>query len=58
MDRDRIEGTAKEYTGKVTGDEELETEGHAQDTWGEVKDTADDVKDTVTDKVEDVKERM
>ena len=51
MDSDRIEGNLKEAEGKLTGDEELEQEGKAQDSWGKakdsVKDAADDVKDAV-----------
>ena len=42
MDEDRIEGKVKEGEGKLTGDEELEKEGQAQDSWGKAKDNADD----------------
>ena len=42
MDSDRIEGNLKEAEGKLTGDEELEKEGQAQDSWGKAKDSADD----------------
>lgn len=49
MDRDELEGKAKETGGKITGDEDLEAEGKSQGTWGEVKDTAGDVKDRAED---------
>ena len=41
MDEDRIEGKVKEGAGKLTGDEELEKEGQAQDSWGKAKDKAE-----------------
>ena len=49
MDEDRIEGNLKEAKGKVTGDEELQREGEAQDAWGKTKDSADDAKDSAKD---------
>ena len=49
MDKDRIEGNLKEAEGKVTGDEELEREGEAQDAWGKAKDSADDAYDSAKD---------
>ena len=49
MDEDRIEGKVKEGAGKLTGDEELEKEGQAQDAWGKAKDKADDAKDEADD---------
>ena len=45
VDSDRIEGNLKEAEGKPTGDEQLEQEGRAQDSWGKAKDSADDVYD-------------
>ena len=45
MDSDRIEGNLKEAEGKLTGDEQLEQEGKAQDSWGKAKDGADDTFD-------------
>ena len=53
MDSDRIEGNLKEAEGKVTGDEELEQEGKAQDSWGKAKDSASDAVDDVKDAVDD-----
>ena len=53
-DWDRVEGTAKETGGKVTGDEGLEGEGKVQDTWGQVKDKADDAMDEGKEKAGDV----
>ncbi len=63
MDSDRIEGTAKDVTGKVkeewgdlTDNPETEAEGKAdqaegdlQKTWGETKDKARDVVDDLGD---------
>jgi uncharacterized protein YjbJ (UPF0337 family) len=49
MDRDRIEGNLKEAEGKLTGDEELEREGEAQDAWGKAKDSADDAYESAKD---------
>ena len=62
MDKDRVEGKAKEATGwaqdkagEVTGDQDLEARGEAQSAegkgqgaLGKVKDAARDVKDSVT----------
>jgi uncharacterized protein YjbJ (UPF0337 family) len=51
MDTDRIEGKAKEYEGKVTGDESREAEGRLQKKWGDAKDSADDTWEDAKDKV-------
>ena len=51
MEKDRIEGKAKELEGKVTGDESREAEGRAQGKVGEVKEKADDAWEDVKDKV-------
>ncbi len=56
MDEDRIEGKVKEGAGKLTGDEELEKEGQAQDAWGKAKDKADDAKDEADDAWESTKD--
>ena len=58
MDRDRIEGNLKEAQGKVTGDEELEREGEAQDALGKAKDSADDAWDKTKDAAGDVKDAV
>ena len=49
MDSDRIEGNLKEAEGKLTGDETLEQEGQAQDSWGKAKDSADEAYDSAKD---------
>ena len=49
MDSDRIEGNIKEAEGKLTGDEALEKEGQAQDSWGKAKDSADDTYESAKD---------
>ena len=46
-DENRIAGKVKEIGGKVTGDQELETEGKVQNARGKVENAVDDVKDKV-----------
>ena len=58
VDEDRIEGKVKEGAGKLTGDEELEKEGQAQDSWGKAKDKADDAKDEADDAWESVDKKI
>jgi uncharacterized protein YjbJ (UPF0337 family) len=58
VDSDRIEGNVKEAEGKITGDEELEREGEAQDAWGKTKDGADDAWDKVKDTADDAKDAV
>ncbi len=43
---DKAKGAVKETTGKVTGNERLETEGKADKAKGDVKGAAHDVKET------------
>ena len=50
---DQAEGTIKEKTGELTGDESLEREGKVQGAWGDTKDKAGDAKDAVEDKADD-----
>jgi uncharacterized protein YjbJ (UPF0337 family) len=49
MDTDRIEGKAKKYEGKLTGDESREAEGRVQEEWGKTKKKADDLWEDVKD---------
>jgi uncharacterized protein YjbJ (UPF0337 family) len=58
VDSDRIKGNLKEAEGKLTGDEELEKEGQAQDAWGKTKDKADDAWESTKDAAESVKESV
>ena len=58
VDKDRIEGNLKEAEGKLTGDEELEREGEAQDAWGKAKDSAGDAWDETKDAADDVKDAV
>jgi len=58
VDKDRIEGNLKEAQGKVTGDEELQREGEAQDAWGKAKDSAGDAWDETKDAADDVKDAV
>jgi uncharacterized protein YjbJ (UPF0337 family) len=61
VDKDRIEGKAKEIKGKVTGDESEEAEGRLQGEWGEKKDEArgawEELKDRAGEKVNERAER-
>ena len=50
MDTDRIEGTAKKWEGKVTGDESREAEGRLQEKKEDVKDAPRDTWEAVKDK--------
>lgn len=50
---DDISGKAKEVTGKVTGNQQLEAEGKAQQIAGDIKDKADETKNKVGDAVND-----
>ena len=56
MDKDRVEGAAKnvggkvkEATGKVTGDEKLKREGQADQVAGKVQNVVGGVKDKLRD---------
>jgi uncharacterized protein YjbJ (UPF0337 family) len=44
---DKVSGTSKEWAGKATGDDQLESEGRTERKKGEVKDTAADARDSV-----------
>lgn len=48
---DKISGKAKEMAGQLTGNEELEAKGNAEQIKGNVKDRAEDVKQDAGDKV-------
>ena len=58
MDSDRVEGNMKEAEGKLTGDDELEREGEAQDAWGKAKDSASDAWDETKDAADDAKDAV
>lgn len=55
---DKVKGTAKEATGKVTGDDSMRREGKADQFSGDVKGKANDAKDALSDKVDDVRDRL
>ena len=50
MDTDRIEGKAKKWEGKVTGDESREAEGRLQEKKEDMKDVPRDTWEAVKDK--------
>jgi len=58
VDSDRIKGNLKEAEGKVTGDEEREREGQAQESWGKTKDSAGDAWDGIKDTADDAKDAV
>jgi uncharacterized protein YjbJ (UPF0337 family) len=55
---DKAKGKAKEVAGKVSGDEELESEGRAQHTKGQVEDTAKEARDTAKGLVQAAKDAL
>ena len=62
MDKDRIEGSAKqaggaikETAGKALGDKKMEAEGTAKKTEGKVQNAAGGLKDKVREMVDDKK---
>jgi len=54
---DKIQGQAKEVTGIVTGDEDLEAQGKADRKVGEAEEKIDEAKDKVKDVLDDVKDK-
>ena len=55
---DKIEGSAKEAVGKVTGDEKLEAKGKLEQITGNLKDKAEEIGDQVGKKVNDVLDKV
>jgi uncharacterized protein YjbJ (UPF0337 family) len=63
VDRDRVEGAAKnvggkvkEAAGKLTGDEKLKREGQADQVTGKVQNTVGGLKDKVRENLDDDKD--
>ena len=50
MDKDRIEGQAKKWEGKLTGDESREAEGRVQEKAGKAKHAPSEMWEDVKDK--------
>jgi uncharacterized protein YjbJ (UPF0337 family) len=55
---DQLAGKVKEGIGKVTGDDELESEGRRQEHREETKQNIDEARDKVAGAVEGVKEKI
>ncbi len=55
---DDIKGRVKEATGVITGDEDLEREGKADQAGAKVKETAEKVEKKIDDAVDAVKEKL
>ncbi len=54
---DKIKGTIKEVTGKITGDEKKEAEGKIQKEIGEAKKQAEEMKDEVLKDAKELKDK-
>ncbi len=55
---DDIKGRVKEAAGVITGDEDLEREGKADQAGAKVKETAEKVEKKIDDAVDAVKEKL
>lgn len=58
MERDEVEGKAKEMQGKLTGDDSREMEGKTQDALGGAEGTAEDAKEKAEGAWEGAKESL
>ena len=55
---DKVKGTAKEATGKATGDDSMKHEGQFDQAKGDVKGVGNDIRDKASDAVDDVRDSM
>jgi uncharacterized protein YjbJ (UPF0337 family) len=55
---DKVKGTAKEATGKVTGDDSMRREGKIDQFSGDVKGKGNDLRDKASDKVDDLRDKL
>ena len=55
---DKVKGTAKEATGKATGDDSMKREGQWDQTKGDVKGVGNDIKDSASDAVDNVRDKL
>jgi uncharacterized protein YjbJ (UPF0337 family) len=55
---DDVKGRVKEAAGVITGDEDLEREGKADQAGAKVKETAEKVEKKIDDAVDAVKEKL
>jgi uncharacterized protein YjbJ (UPF0337 family) len=55
---EQLAGKAKEAVGKVTGDEEMESEGRVQDAKEKTKQKLEEAKDKIKGAVEGVKDKL
>jgi uncharacterized protein YjbJ (UPF0337 family) len=56
--RDKVAGEAKELSGKVTGDKDLEAEGKTQHLVGKVEQAGEDARDSVRGAARALKTRV
>lgn len=56
--KDQVVGGAKESIGDATGNEQMQTEGAAQDARGETKEGWENVKDKAADAVSNIKDKL
>lgn len=52
---DQVKGSLKEFSGKLTGDKETETEGKVEKTVAKAKAVVTDVKDTIEGAIKGIK---
>jgi uncharacterized protein YjbJ (UPF0337 family) len=57
-DTDDAKGRVKEAAGALTGDDDLKSEGKADQAGAKVKNAAEHVKDAVSDGVDAIKEKI
>lgn len=55
---DDIKGRVKEAAGDLTGNEDLQREGKADQLAGKAKELVDDVKEKVEDAIDSVKDKL
>ena len=55
---DKVQGQAKQVTGIVTGDKDLEAQGKSDRQTGEAKEKIDDAKDKMKDVLDDAKDKV
>lgn len=55
---DKLKGTAKEATGRATGDDGMRREGKFDQAKGDVKGVGNDARESVGDAIDDARDRM
>lgn len=55
---DKVKGTAKEATGKATGDDSMRREGKAEQMKGDIKGAGNEAQRSVSEKVDEARAKM